>query len=265
MMSRKRPPKPVIALVVILLAVGVGYAVWASRDNDKAVNGVSPADGTVEAEEYRVASVIAGRITSSMATEGAQVESGTVLFALDTAILDLQVTQAQAGLSAANAARQQVIDDKGTKAELAAADAKVAQAKAAVEMVLAQRGYASVTAPAAGLISSVSARVGESASPGRTLATISDLTRMYVTVYVPETEIGRVKIGDTWSVETDDGDEFTGRTTFIASESEFTPNNIQTKDQRAKLVYEVRIDIEDDSDGALKPGMPVTASFNGND
>lgn len=264
MTSHKRPPKPVIALVVILIAAGVGYLVWASREDVATTNGVSAADGTIEAEEYRVASVMAGRIASSMATEGAQVDSGTVLFTLDAAILDLQVTQAKAGLSAAQAARQQVVDDKGTKAELAAADAKVAQAKATVDMVLAQRAYANVVAPAGGLISSVSAKVGESASPGRTLATISDLARMYVTVYIPETEIGHVGIGDTWSVKTDDGEKFSGRTTYIASESEFTPNNIQTKDQRAKLVYEVRIDIEGDA-GSLKPGMPVTASFDGND
>lgn len=266
MSSAPRPPKPVIALVVLALVAVAAWLYWSGRDASvSSSSGVSVVNGTVEAEEYRVSSVLAGRIASALATEGAPVEKGATLFVLDTALLDLQTEQAVAGYAAAQAARDQVVADGGSKAELAAADARVEQARAAVEMARAQRSYATITAPSSGVISSVAARVGENASPGRTLAIISDLTRSHVRVFVTETEIGRVKLGDAWTLESDDGTSVRGTTSFIASESEFTPNSVETKDQRAKLVYEVRITIEKDPDGVLKPGMPVTATFEGSD
>lgn len=83
----------------------------------------------------------------------------------------------------------------------------------------------------------------------------------FVRVYVPETQIGRITAGQKASVTTDSSTStFDGTVSFIASTSEFTPNNIETKDQRVKLVYEVRVRVADTS-GTLKAGMPVAVTF----
>ena len=80
-------------------------------------------------------------------------------------------------------------------------------------------------------------------------------------VFVPETRIGDVKVGQTATVTTDSSDgRYPGTVEFIASQAEFTPNNVETKDQRVKLVYEVRVRVTDTS-GTLKAGMPVDVTF----
>ena len=80
--------------------------------------------------------------------------------------------------------------------------------------------------------------------------------------FVPETQIGSVKVGQQVTVTPDSpGEPYTGTVSFVASEAEFTPNNVETKDQRTKLVFEVRVRISDTS-RALKAGMPVDVTFN---
>ena len=79
-------------------------------------------------------------------------------------------------------------------------------------------------------------------------------------MFVPELEIGTIKNGQAAKLVTDAGVTYQGTVSFIASQSEFTPNNVQTKDQRAKLVYEVRVRVSDTS-GNLKAGMPVDVTF----
>jgi HlyD family secretion protein len=124
-----------------------------------------------------------------------------------------------------------------------------------------QLTYATVTAPQAGVVSAVAANAGQNASPGKTIATISDTNDLFVRVFVPETRIGDVKIGAAATVKTDSSDAtYPGTVEFIASKAEFTPNNVETKEQRVKLVYEVRVRLNDTS-GVLKAGMPVDVTF----
>ena len=88
-----------------------------------------------------------------------------------------------------------------------------------------------------------------------------DPTDLFVRVFVPETQIGKVKNGQAATLVTDSSTTtYKGTVSFIASQSEFTPNNVQTKDQRVKLVYEVRVRVSDSS-GTLKAGMPVDVTF----
>ena len=135
------------------------------------------------------------------------------------------------------------------------------QAKAAVSLAKVQLGYATVTAPHGGTVVSVTANAGENASPGKTLATISDPADLFVRVFVPETEIGNVKLGQTATITTDSTtNTYNGRVEFVAAAAQFTPNNVETKDQRVKLVYEARVRITDPS-GELKAGMPVDVAF----
>lgn len=253
----KRAPFVIVALVLI---AAIGWWAW-STWGSSATNG-DTLTGTVEADETQVASVIAGRIASSTATEGVAVEEGDELFRLDAAVLAQQVKQAEAGVRAAKASLDQAKADDLSDAEIAAAQARLDQARAALAMAKLQVDYATVNAPTDGIITAVAAMAGEVASPGRALATIADLNTLRVSVFVPETEIGVVRVGDSATVTSDGGGRWTGRVTFIASEAEFTPNNVETKEQRVKLVYEVRVRIESDDDReTLKPGMPVTVSL----
>jgi HlyD family secretion protein len=102
---------------------------------------------------------------------------------------------------------------------------------------------------------------GEIASPGKTLATVGRLDELTVTVYVPESDIGRVKVGAKATLLTDSTTSvFACIVRSVASEAEFTPAQVETKDQRVKLVYAVKLSV-DDSSGTLKPGMPADVTF----
>jgi HlyD family secretion protein len=254
----------IIAILVIAVIAGLaagGWWAWTTYGDTEAEPEVLGGSGLVEADTMSVSSVIAGRIVEVFAEEGSEVTSGTALFVLDSALLDLQVKQAEAGVKAARAQLDQVKVDKGTQAELDQAQARVDQAQAALDMATTQAGFAKIDATGDGIVTSVNAAAGENASPGRTLATITDLASLYVSIYVPETLIAQVSIGDEASVTSEAStNTFAGTVTYIASEAEFTPSNIETKDQRVKLVYEVRLDVTD-ATGTLKPGMPVDVTF----
>ena len=163
--GHRRPPLFLIPLVIVIaLLAWWGYTTWlASRAT---VDGAIEASGTVEAVESQIASVLSGRIEAVEAVEGAEVMEGDLLFRLDDELLKLQIDQAEAGLRAAKAGLSQAKDDDESQAAIAAARARVDQARAAVKMAETQADYANVTAPANGVLTAVSARVGENAAPG---------------------------------------------------------------------------------------------------
>src|SRR5262249_13365323 len=106
------------------------------------------------------------------------------------------------------------------------------------------------------------AAVGEVVAPGTTVVTIGDIDRPWLRTYVPETQLGRVKIGQPVHITTDSypGKVYNGKITFIASEAEFTPKQIQTPQERVKLVYRIKIDVENPN-RELKLNMPVDAEI----
>ena len=102
------------------------------------------------------------------------------------------------------------------------------------------------------------AEKGELASRGTGLVVVTDLPNAWLNAYVAEPDVPRLRIGQDAEVATDSGDERRGRLTFIASRAEFTPKNVQTKDERVKLVFRIKVALEN-GDGLFKPGMPATA------
>jgi HlyD family secretion protein len=256
--TRKRPPIPVIIAVVVLLIGGGIWWWWSS--NQTSSTATNQYSGSVEANTYPITPALAGRIVTVNVAEGDQVTTGQVLVQLDDSALKLQLAQAKQGVTAAKAALTNARDD-GTSADVTAAKAKVAQAQAAVKIAEIQLGYTTITAPRSGVVTSLVANVGQNGAPGKTLLTILDTSDLFVRLYVPETQIGNVSIGQTATVTTDSlSTTFTGQVNYIASESEFTPNTVQTKDQRVKLVYQVRVKLTDGS-GALKAGLPVDVTL----
>ncbi len=145
-----------------------------------------------------------------------------------------------------------------TQEDIAVAQAQVAEAEAGLAAVQVQLDKLILTAPRAGLIRHKAINPGELAAPGATLLELSDIETVDVTVYIPETQIGQVKVGQAAQVYVDGypNEVFAGRVTFIAAEAEFTPKNVQTQEERVNLVFGVKTTVNN-PDHRLKPGMPA--------
>ena len=113
-------------------------------------------------------------------------------------------------------------------------------------------------APRAGTVTRTHAEPGETLAAGRPVLTLTDLARPWVRVYIPEHEIGRVRLGApaTITVDSHPGESIDGRVRYVAPQAEFTPKNVQTKEQRVKLVFAVDVEAAN-ARGILKPGMPA--------
>jgi membrane fusion protein YbhG len=249
---------PIVIVIAIAIAAAAGYYWWQTYGGASAANAALGGSGTIEAEQIAITPQVAGRIISAPAEEGVAVKTGQALYTLDPTLLKLQIDNAKSAVAAAKSNYDHVRkDDDSTSADKAAAKAQWQQAQLAVDMNRVQLGYATITSPVNGILSSIAQKVGENAMPGTTLAMISQVQSLTVTIYVPENRIGEVKMGQPGTLTTDSTTKsYNAKVTYISSQAEFTPASIETKDQRVKLVYQVKLDITD-ADSLLKPGMPA--------
>lgn len=164
------------------------------------------------------------------------------------------VTSAQARLDATKAGP--------TKEQVNVAEAAVKQAEAALGVLQVQSNKMTLKSPANGIVTRRVAHTGEIAAPNASLLTIANLETVKLTIYVPETQIGSIKIGNTVPIQVDSfpGKVFQGKVIFIASQAEFTPRNVQTKTERVNTVFAVKVQIPN-SQMELKPGMPADAAL----
>ena len=148
-------------------------------------------------------------------------------------------------------ARVETIDQ--ARAKLAAAQTALAQAKQ-------QLAYTELTAPFSGVVLTKSAEDGEFLQPGSPVLTLARLDQPWLRAYIPENRLAQVKLGQAATVTADSlaGKSYAGKISFIASDAEFTPKSVQTFEERVKLVYRVKIDL-DNPLGELKAGMPADA------
>jgi len=142
--------------------------------------------------------------------------------------------------------------------EIEGARAELQRAGADLDLAELDLARCQLFAPAAGRVLSKSREPGEMVQPGTPIVTLGDLSRPWVNVYVGERDLGKVRLGMAAQVTVDSFPDhpFNGKVTFIAERAEFTPKNIQTPDERVKLVYRVKVELET-RDEALKPGMPA--------
>ena len=162
---------------------------------------------------------------------------------------------AAARLEAAREAHKRL--ERGSrKEEIAATRARLAGAEAVVAQLRQNLEDSTVPSPVAGTVTAKLVEPGEIVSAGAPLAVVADIAHAWVSVYVPGPDLPRVRLGQKARVTADDGHEGSGTVRFIASEAEFTPKNVQTRDERAKLVYKVKVFL-DNQDGGFKPGMPA--------
>lgn len=169
------------------------------------------------------------------------------------------VTRAQATYER----QQQIYNElvEGTrKEELAVERANVHQANQNLFLSRIRLSYTVLRAPFTGVVLVRQAELGEVVSPGTPVVTLADLDHLWVRVYLPETDLGKVHWGQAVDVRTDTYPNkiYRGRVSFISSEAEFTPKSVQTEKERVTLVYRVKVDVENPNHD-LKPGMPADA------
>jgi HlyD family secretion protein len=170
-----------------------------------------------------------------------------------------QIEEARAAFNQAKA-QYDLVKAGPRKETIDQARAKVKQAEAALRLAETQLSYATLAMPMSGVVLSKNIEPGEYVAPGTPVVTVGDLVNVWLRAYIPETDLGRVKVGQKARVATDTypGKVYEGRVSFIAQEAEFTPKNVQTEKERVKLVYRIKIDITNPK-MELKPGMPADA------
>ena len=164
--------------------------------------------------------------------------------------LAAQLESAKQSLARSRAGSR-VQDIEAARAARDAIDARIAQLRQAIS-------DARIVSPVAGRVTEKIAEAGELLAAGAPILVVTDMARPWLTVYVAEPDLGKIKLGAEADVVTDGGETRRGNVTFIAFTAEFTPKNVQTRDERVKLVYRVKIGL-DNTDGLFKPGMPAQA------
>jgi HlyD family secretion protein len=170
-----------------------------------------------------------------------------------------QWEQAKAALKLAQARRIQV---EVLRKELLTAQAQVKEAASAIEVIDTQIGYSQLTAPLSGVVLVKNTEPGEFVVPGGSVVTLGDIEKPWLKAFITEGDVGKVKLGQKASVTTDSypGKVYPGKITFISAEAEFTPKNVQTAKERVKLVYRIKVSLENPH-RELKPGMPADAKI----
>lgn len=195
-------------------------------------------------------------------TRGLYEQDAATAQQLDQAERDLRVLEEQieARTRAIAVERRQV---QAAEARAGSARADVAAAAARMAQVAGRVADADVRNPAAGTVLTTYVRAGELVQAGQRLYRIADLDTVDVRVYVDQPRLAGLRVGQAATVTFDaEGGrrDLTGTVTWIAGEAEFTPTPIQTRDERAELVYAVKIQVKNDGQ-ALKIGMPVDVVF----
>lgn len=157
------------------------------------------------------------------------------------------------------AQRLALLENGPRREEVAAARAELAAARSAVEALEARLADTRLTAPFAGVVEVRHREPGEVVAAGAPVLTLNDLTDRWVRIYVREDRIGAVHLGMPATILSDTYPDrrYEGRVFFLASEAEFTPENVQTREERVRLVYAVKVRVLEDAARELKPGMPV--------
>jgi len=174
---------------------------------------------------------------------------------------EAQYRQAEAAVDQAEA-QLDAVRSGATREEIAVVEAQVAQAEASLNRLLSEQDKLTISAPVGGIVLQRTLHESELAAAGTTLLTLGDLDEVTLTVYVPEDQLGRVTVGQEAEVEADSFPDqvYEGRVVAIASEAEFVPRNVQSKEERVNMVFAVDIVIPN-PDHQLKPGMTADATL----
>jgi HlyD family secretion protein len=267
--------KKKIMIIGVLVAL-VLTAVLLRRTGNNGESGVLAISGNVEVTETDLGFKAAGRVTELLSDEGDRVVKGEKIAMLDNAEYQAVVSQNRANRMNAEAALAKAMKDYDRAQMLSAQEAishqQMDAATTAVDMARAQFEQAGAAlrttevrlrdtvlyAPSDGLVLRKNVEAGETVGAGVPVLTIGDMQSPWVKVYVQERMLGLVRIGQHAEVRTDSYPRkvYQGTVTTISSEAEFTPKNVQTQEERVKLVFGVKVQVKNEN-GELKPGMPA--------
>jgi HlyD family secretion protein len=199
--------------------------------------------------------------TSYEAAQARLQESGEHLKLVQKGPRKEQIEQAREALNEAKQ-RLTLLKNGPRKETIDQSSARLKQAQESLALAQTHLDYATLVSPLSGVILSKAIEPGEHVVPGTPVITVGDLTKVYLRAYINETDLGRVKVGQKVRVTTDTypGRVYDGHISFISSEAEFTPKNVQTTQERVKLVYRIKVDIPNPKI-ELKPGMPADAEI----
>lgn len=257
--------------IIILLALFLTF-----RLRNKQDTGALLVSGNVEVTEVNIGFKIAGRVVALLTDEGRTVRINEKIAVLDSAEYESQVNLSRALLRNAEATLDKVRKDYERADVLykngAISSQQMDSAKTANDVSLSQVQQAAaalrtsevklkdtvIYSPVTGVVLRKNVEAGETVSAGTPVYTIGDLDNPWVKVYVQEAKLGLVKLGQKAEIRTDSypGKIYEGTVTYISSEAEFTPKNVQTQEERVKLVYGVKVSVKNVND-ELKPSMPA--------
>ena len=254
----------------------------AEAERDGAAAQLSLVRAGARAEDIRQASAQASSARADVAAAEAELKSASEDLQRFEALLkanagsrkqrDDAATRVAVATSRVTAARERVRAADETVArlragsrrqEVAAADARLAAAEAQIASIKENIADATVKAPVSGTITSKLVDLGEMVAPRTPVVVISDLDHAWANVYVDEPLVPTLRLGQAATLVTDAGHRLTGTITYISPRAEFTPRNVQTAEERSKLVYRIKVSV-DNREGILKPGMPVEAELGAN-
>jgi HlyD family secretion protein len=253
-----------VAVVLILL----GYLIYTQRRREPL-----KVSGFIEADEIRVGSRVGGRVSKVQAIEGATIKNGDLLVELEPydllarqAQADAQLTSATAGaeLAKLTAERMKITYESHatsasevdrTQSELKSAVAQQNLRKAELDQIDQQIKELKIFSPVDGVIEAVDLRPGDLIAPNAPVLSVLDTSHLWVRAYLPENHLD-VQIGQKIPITVDSspGRKFSGHVSFIARQAEFTPDNVQTPEERSKQVFRIKVELDEGLD-VLRPGM----------
>lgn len=173
-----------------------------------------------------------------------------------------QQAQVERARGALKMAQANALEIERRQQEMTTRRAEMARSKASMALIDWQLSDTVAVSPVDGVVLVKAADVGEVLAPGTSVVTVGDIEHPWLRGYINETDLGKVKLGSKAKVTTDSykGKVYDGRVTFISSEAEFTPKQIQTQQERVKLVYRIKIEL-DNPRRELKSNMPADAEI----
>jgi HlyD family secretion protein len=261
----------IAAVISIIVAISLFQNIRNKRDD-----GTLVLSGTVEVTEMNLGFKVAGRVSALAVDEGQRVMKGDRLAELDSAEMKNIVSQNRAAVEVVEAEQERSRKDYDRAVALVESgvippqqmdtakksyDATVAQLRQTRAALAASQDRLRdmvITAPVSGVILRKNSEEGETVAAGSAVYSLGDLENPWIRVYVKEDKLGLVKLGQKAEVMTDSFPKktYSGTVTMISSEAEFTPKNVQTREERVKLVFALKVSVKNENE-ELKPGMPA--------
>jgi HlyD family secretion protein len=232
-----------IRILVAVAVVAAGIIWWTMK-----TTGPFRYAGTVEVTEVDLSARVASSVAQYLVKEGDAVESGQTLVTLSCEDLKLARDAAESDFE-----RGQKLYQAGTLPFEAYDHLRVKRDDTAT-----RASWCIVKSPVKGTVLDTYHEAAEWVTPGVKLLTVGDLSEVWAVFYAPQTSLAKISLGApvTGTLPELKGREFEGRVTHIAAEAEFTPKNVQTRKERTRLVYGVKVTFPN-PDGTLKPGMTL--------